>query len=65
LSSFWSHPNSQRRFSVKAELFKLAPEDVLTTEESAKLLAPFITPLPSFYEMALRKQPVAAAVGRR
>jgi hypothetical protein len=33
---------------AKAELYKLDPADVLTTEESGKLLAPFIKPLPSF-----------------
>jgi hypothetical protein len=40
----------------KAEIFKLAPADVLTTEESAKLLAPLIKPLPSFDEMVLGKK---------
>ena len=37
----------------KSELFKLDPADVLTTEESAKLLAPLIKPLPSFDEAVL------------
>ena len=37
----------------KAELIKLVPTDVLTTEESAKLLAPLIKPLPSFDEVVL------------
>jgi hypothetical protein len=37
----------------KAELFKLDAADVLTTDESAKLLAPFIKPLPSFDEAVL------------
>ena len=46
----------------KAELFKLDPADVLTTEESAKLLAPFIKPLPSFDEYVLDK---SQAVGRQ
>jgi hypothetical protein len=41
----------------KAELFKLDPADVLTTEESAKLLAPLIKPLPSFDEAVLGKPP--------
>ena len=45
----------------KAEIFKLAPADVLTTEESAKLLAPFIKPLPSFDEIVLRRKPGVAA----
>jgi hypothetical protein len=38
----------------KAELIKLDPADVLTTEESAKLLAPLIKPLPSFDEVVLQ-----------
>jgi hypothetical protein len=42
-----------------AELFKLDPADVLTTEESAKLLAPFIKPLPSFDEYVLGKSQAA------
>ena len=46
----------------KAEVFKLDPEDVLTTEESGKLLAPFIKPLPSFDEMVLGKKSVGATV---
>jgi len=37
----------------KAEIFKLDPADVLTTEQSAKLLAPLIKPLPSFDELVL------------
>lgn len=45
----------------KAELFKLAPEDVLTTEESGKLLAPLIKPLPSYDEAVLGKKSVAGA----
>jgi hypothetical protein len=45
----------------KAELFKLDPADVLTTEESAKLLAPLIKPRPSFDEAVLGK---TAAVAR-
>jgi len=39
----------------KAEIFKLAPDHVLTTEQSGRLLAPFIEPLPSFDEMVLGK----------
>jgi hypothetical protein len=34
-----------------AEIIKLAPADVLTTQEANRLLAPFIKPLPSFDEM--------------
>jgi hypothetical protein len=44
-----------------AELFKLDPADVITTEESGKLLAPLIKPLPSFDEMVLSK---SARAGR-
>jgi hypothetical protein len=44
----------------RAEVTKLAPGDVLTTEESGRLLAPFIKPLPSFDEMVLGKKPAAA-----
>jgi hypothetical protein len=43
----------------KAELFKLNPADVLTTEDSAKLLAPLIKPLPSFDEMVPGKKAAA------
>jgi hypothetical protein len=43
----------------RAELFKLDPGDLLTTEESAKLLAPLIKPLPSFDEYVLGKKAVA------
>jgi hypothetical protein len=35
----------------KAEIIKLAPEDVLTPQEADRLLAPFMKPLPSFDEM--------------
>jgi hypothetical protein len=42
-----------------AELFRLDPADVLTTEESARLLAPFIKPLPSFDEVVLSKSQAA------
>src|SRR5262249_52447846 len=35
----------------KAEIIKLAPADVLTTQEAGRLLAPFIKPLPSLEEM--------------
>ena len=48
-------------FPEKAELFKLAPEDVLTTEQSGKLLAPFIKPLPSYDEAVLGKKSAAGA----
>jgi len=40
----------------QAEVFKLASADVLTTEQSGKLLAPLIKPLPSFDEMVLGKK---------
>jgi hypothetical protein len=43
----------------KAELIKLDPADVLTTEQSAKLLAPLIKPLPSFDEVVLGKKAAA------
>jgi len=46
---------------AKAEIFKLAPEDVLTTEESGRLLAPLIKPLPSFDEMVSGKKAAGAA----
>jgi hypothetical protein len=39
----------------KAEITKLDPADVLTTQESSRLLAPLIKPLPSFDEMVLGK----------
>jgi hypothetical protein len=39
----------------KAELIKLDPADVLTSEQAGKLLAPFIKPLPSYNEMVLGK----------
>ena len=42
--------------SSTAELIKLAPADVLTTEAAAKLLAPLIKPLPSFDEAVLQRQ---------
>jgi hypothetical protein len=44
----------------KATIVKLDPADVLTTEQSAKLLAPLIKPLPSFDEMVLARKPDAA-----
>jgi hypothetical protein len=47
------------RSRPKLKLYKLAPEDVLTTEESGKLLAPFIKPLPSFDDMVLGKKAAA------
>jgi hypothetical protein len=40
---------------------KWDPSDVLTTEESRKLLSPLIKPLPSFDEMALDRQGDLAA----
>jgi hypothetical protein len=39
----------------KAEIIKLAPEEVLTTQEANRLLAPFIKPLPSLDEMVAGK----------
>jgi len=39
----------------KAEVIKLAPEDVLTLQEADRVLAPFIKPLPSFDEMVTSK----------
>ena len=44
----------------KAELFHLDPGDVLTTEQSGKLLAPLIKPLPSFDEVVLQHKVVHA-----
>lgn len=44
--------------SSKAELIKLDPADVLTTEEAAKLLASLIKPLPSFDEAVLQRKAV-------
>ena len=43
----------------QAEIFKLAPADVLTTQQSGKLLAPLIKPLPSFDEVVLGKKTAA------
>lgn len=40
----------------KAEITKLDAADVLTTEESCRLLTPLIKPLPSFDEMVLGKE---------
>ena len=45
----------------KAEISKLAPEDVVTTEQAGKLLAPFIKPLPNFDEYVLGKSASATA----
>jgi hypothetical protein len=39
----------------QAEITKLDPADVLTTEEAGRLLAPLIEPLPPFDEMVLGK----------
>jgi hypothetical protein len=39
----------------RAEITKLAPADVLTTQEAARLLAQWIEPLPSFEELVLRQ----------
>jgi hypothetical protein len=35
----------------KAEIFKLAPAHVVTTQDACRLLAPFIKPLPALHEM--------------
>jgi hypothetical protein len=35
----------------KAEIIKLAPADVLTTQEAGRLLAPLIKPLPALDEV--------------
>ncbi|HEY1092592.1 MAG TPA: hypothetical protein VGE47_15960, partial [Burkholderiaceae bacterium] len=35
----------------ESELIKLAPDEVLTTEESGRLLSPLIKPLPAFDEL--------------
>lgn len=43
----------------KAQLIKLDPAMVLTTEAAGKLLAPFIKPLPSFDEMVLGRNVAA------
>jgi hypothetical protein len=43
----------------KAEITKLAPEEVVTTEQAGKLLAPFIKPLPSYDEAVLGKKSAA------
>ena len=43
----------------QAELFKLNPADVLTIEESARLVAPLIKPLPSFEEAVLGRRAAA------
>jgi hypothetical protein len=44
----------------KAEIIKLDPADVLTTEQAAKLLNPMIKPLPSFDETVLGVRQAAA-----
>jgi hypothetical protein len=46
-------------YPEKAEVFKLDPGDVLTSEESGRLLAPLIKPLPSFDEVVLGKKTAA------
>jgi hypothetical protein len=45
----------------KAELIKLDPADVLTTEQARKLLDPLIKPLPSFDEVVLGTNKAAAS----
>jgi hypothetical protein len=42
----------------RAEISKLDPADVITTEEAGRLLAPYIKPLPSFDEMVADRAPV-------
>jgi hypothetical protein len=44
----------------KAEISKLDPADVVTTEQAGKLLAPYIKSLPSYDEMVLGKKVSAA-----
>ena len=41
----------------KAEIIKLSPADVLTTQEAGRLLAPLIRPLPSFEAMVPDQAP--------
>jgi hypothetical protein len=53
--------NVYEPYPEKAELTKLAPADILTTEQSDKLLAPLIKPLPSFDEVVLGRKSVNAA----
>ena len=43
----------------KTEITKLDPADVVTTEEAARLLAPFIKPLPSFETVLLSEKAAA------
>lgn len=43
----------------KTEVTKLDPADVVTTEEAARLLAPFIKPLPSFETVLLSEKAAA------
>ena len=45
----------------KAEIIKLDPADVLTTQQAAALLNPLIKPLPSFDEAVLGKTPAMAS----
>ena len=40
-----------------AEIIKLDPADVITTDQAAELLAPLIKPLPSFEEAVLQAVP--------
>jgi hypothetical protein len=42
----------------RAEISKLDPADVISTEEAGRLLAPYIKPLPSFDEMVTGRRPV-------
>jgi len=44
----------------RAELLKLDPADILTTEESARVLGPLIKPLPSLDEIMLHRQAATA-----
>ncbi len=45
----------------EAEITKMDPTDVTTTEEAAQMLAPLIKPLPSFDETVLEKVPTQQA----
>jgi hypothetical protein len=44
----------------KAEIIKLDPADVVTSEQAGKALSPLIKPLPSFDEMVLGKKSATA-----
>ena len=54
----WLEKMSGKR-AEKTEITKLDPADVVTTEEAARLLAPFIKPLPSFETVLLSEKAAA------